>query len=243
MGSEMCIRDSIKKARKSGKLPEYAAEVLEEVRTRLARVIRETPFQRQDRLDKEFEALQMGKLSHAEFRSLFEEKVEDMEDAKLSMATCQDTLKRKYLSKLPHEFRRSVLSQLWPLDGEDKQPRRPNSWEEVADAVEMEMENRADTQAPTDGINLLQGTAPPNGGDGVPTAAPTRTCNYCHRTGHPSQACPKKAADTRGESAKALADAARTGRVCTICGFGDHREDHHRLANADANYLLDGYKV
>ena len=56
----------------------------------------------------------MGKLSHAEFRSLFEEKLEETEDAGLSIADSPDTLKRKCLSKLPRDFRRAVLSQLRP---------------------------------------------------------------------------------------------------------------------------------
>ena len=45
-----------------------------------------------------------------------------------------------------------------------------------------------------------------------------------------------KAAELRNETAKALADSARTGRCCAICGYGDHKEDHHRLGAADAAY-------
>ena len=66
---------AVDKARRSGKLPGGAQEVLDELQVRLRRVIRETEFQRQDRLDKEFEALTMGRQSHAEFQTQFEEKL------------------------------------------------------------------------------------------------------------------------------------------------------------------------
>ena len=70
--------------------------------------------------------------------------------------------------------------------------------------------------------------------------APSRACGHCNRTGHPTEVCPLKAAELRNETTKALADSARTGRCCTICGYGDHREDHHRLGSADAAYNLAG---
>ena len=50
--------------------------------------------------------------------------------------------------------------------------------------------------------------------------------------------CPLKAAEVRGAVSKCVADAARTGRVCGFCGHNDHREEHHRLGAADANYAL-----
>ena len=42
----------------------------------------------------------------------------------------------------------------------------------------------------------------------------------------------------RGDSAKCFAESERTGRVCEVCGFGDHSDYHHRLAAADAHYVI-----
>eukprot|EP00969_Alexandrium_andersonii_P087874 3876221-Alexandrium_andersonii.AAC.1 len=72
----------------------------------------------------------------------------------------------------------------------------------------------------------------------IPTGAPARVCRYCQRPGHTTELCPKKAADTRGDTAKCLADSERTGKVCEVCGYGDHTDVHHRLAAADANFAL-----
>ena len=90
----------IEQAQLAGRLPQEAAAVLETLELRLRQVIRETPFQKQDRLDKEFEKLEMGRSSHADFQTLFEEKVMLMEQAGLSIATSEEDLKRKHLSKL-----------------------------------------------------------------------------------------------------------------------------------------------
>ena len=85
----------IEKAQIEQKLPEKADEVLEELTKRLRLVIRETDFQRKDRLDKEFEKLEMGRHSHADFRTMFEEKLMLMSQAGLSIANNEDDLKRK----------------------------------------------------------------------------------------------------------------------------------------------------
>ena len=229
------------RARKKARLPAEAAKVLEEIKARLNSMIRETSFQREDRLDKEFERLEMGRsTTHVEFRSLFEEKLEELEDAEMGLASDKETLKRKYLSKLQPDLRRAVLGQLWPLDGEEHQTRRPRTWEEVAEAVEMELEHRVDTNAPTDAVNALGGShvLPGQGcGDGSDVQGSSK-CSHCQRPGHLKEMCPLKAAEVRGDVARLVADSTRTGRKCTVCGFGDHREEHHRLACADANYAV-----
>ena len=67
------IYDNVQvRAQRQGRLPLQAKEVLEEIKTRIKAAIRETPFQREDRLDKEYQALVMGPKSHAEFRAQFE---------------------------------------------------------------------------------------------------------------------------------------------------------------------------
>ena len=78
------------------------------------------------------------------------------------------TPRREYISKLHFDFRRDVLNQGWPLDGEDKPARRPATWEEVSEAVDMELEQRADAHAPQDSVNALG--APPTSQQGMPTS-------------------------------------------------------------------------
>ena len=146
-------------------------------------------------------------------------------------STYQSRLRRKYLSKLSPELRSTVLSKVWMLDGEERPARKPNSWEEAARAVEIEMESRADARAPTDSINAC--------GDGEPALGrATARCNFCQRTGHQTEICPKAAAQRRGEVDQCLADHERTARACTICGAPDHKDRHHRLGASDANYSL-----
>ena len=70
----------VDRAIKQGRIPEDARAVLEEVKVRIRDDIRETTMQSQTRLEAEFEALTMGGRSHSEFRSLFEEKVDEREE-------------------------------------------------------------------------------------------------------------------------------------------------------------------
>ena len=105
----------VDRARRKEMLPNDAPKILDELKRRLGRLIRETGFQRKDRLDKEFENLEMGRKTHSEFRTLWEEKMEDMEAAGMEIVENKDTLCRKYLSKLTTELRRAVMQQTWPL--------------------------------------------------------------------------------------------------------------------------------
>ena len=146
----------IDRARKKNRLPHEAKAVLEEIKNRLRTVIYETPYQRKERLDKQFAALSMGRESHSAFRADWEALLEDMEDAEMHHFLADvDTLCRKYLAKLTDDLRSTVLGKNWPLDGEDKPPRKPSTWEEVAAAVDIEMASRADTKAPKEGLHGL----------------------------------------------------------------------------------------
>ena len=71
----------VKRARKLGRLPAEAKEVFDEVVIKLRRTIRETVMQKQERVEREFDQLQMGKLSHSTFRAEWEYCLEDLEDA------------------------------------------------------------------------------------------------------------------------------------------------------------------
>ena len=72
---------------------------LAEVRKKLRTYICETPMQKMVRLDQEFAALQQGALSHADFKTLWEDKLLDTIDAEMDMPT-EQTLFRNYLCKL-----------------------------------------------------------------------------------------------------------------------------------------------
>ena len=69
--------------------------MLEDVKARFTKVIRETDFQRQDRLDKEFQALQMGRMNRAEFSTAFEQKIAKMDEAGMSLPQCVPELRRQ----------------------------------------------------------------------------------------------------------------------------------------------------
>ena len=44
------------------------------------------------------------------------------------------------------EFRTAVTSRVWMLDGDDMPARKCKTWQDVADAVDMELETRVDTR-------------------------------------------------------------------------------------------------
>ena len=103
-------------------------------------------MQKMVRLDQEFTALQQGALSHADFRALWEDKLLDMIDAEMDMPT-EQTLFRNYLCKLNPEIRARVMSKDWKIDGEGRPARTPTTHEEVARAVSLLLEERADIHA------------------------------------------------------------------------------------------------
>ena len=125
----LCIYNTrVDRARCNGRLPAEAKDVLEEVKTKVRKALFETDFQREDRLDKEFEALQMGRMTHAEFRSLWEEKTDELMEVglvRMDESTTVPRLRRKYLSKVSNELRATVLSKVWSLDGKEKPSRKP----------------------------------------------------------------------------------------------------------------------
>ena len=69
-----------------------------------------TDFTKTDRVDKEFRALEQGRLSHAEFKAHWEEKLEDCADVGIKDVDDPKTLWRLYLSKLNNEMRLTVMS-------------------------------------------------------------------------------------------------------------------------------------
>ena len=107
----------------------------------------ETKLQKQIRLDDDFEKLNQGSLSHADFRALFVSTLQDMEFANMDIPS-ETTLYRKYLTKLNDQLRTRVMSKEWKIDGEDKPARLPTTHREVAIAVGLCLEERADIYMP-----------------------------------------------------------------------------------------------
>ena len=102
---------------------------------------------KQSRMDKEFDALQMGAMSHADFRALFEAKLQDMEECEGYDMPTEHALYRAYLGKIPGELRAVTISKDWKLDGKHQSARPAKSWRDVAKAVSMHLEERADITA------------------------------------------------------------------------------------------------
>ena len=108
-----------KKAHCANRLPEHANEVLQEIRDRPFGAINETNFQRKTRPDREFEALDMRSKSHAGFRPLLEEKLFEMEAARMTLDP--NTLYRKYLTKTTNGLRTTVLYRDWHPDPDSRE--------------------------------------------------------------------------------------------------------------------------
>ena len=126
--------NALRRATNRDRIPGDAKELLVEIRKELRTYIWETPMQKMVRLDKEFESLEQGGLSHADFRALWVSKLQDMEESMMDMPTPQ-TLYRKYLTKLNPDLRVRVLSKEWKIDGEDMPARMPATHEEDRKSV------------------------------------------------------------------------------------------------------------
>ena len=59
----------------------------------------------------------------------------------------ESTLFSRYLSKLPLDPKNVAMSRSWPLDGPDEPQRKCKMWQDVADAVDMELDTRLGTRA------------------------------------------------------------------------------------------------
>ena len=110
--TEALVDGSMRKAIQATRLPDEAEAVLKEIRADLRTYIWETPMQKMVRLDREFEQLEQGGMTHADFRAMLEDKIQDMKECKgLDMPTTQ-TLFRKYLTKLSPDLRGRIMSKV-----------------------------------------------------------------------------------------------------------------------------------
>ena len=85
-------------------------------------------------------------MQHGKFRAMWEDKLEDWDEAAIPNMD-EDTFFRRYLSKLPLDLNNAAMSRSWPLDGKDNPHRKCKTWQDVADAVDMELDTRLDTRA------------------------------------------------------------------------------------------------
>ena len=226
------------------RLPDEAKEVMQEIRDELVTYIWETLLQRQTRIDREFESLVQGGLSHAEFRALFEDKLQDIRECPGMDMPSEKLLYRKYLAKIKPEYRLRVMQKDWKIDGEDNPPRTCKTYHDVAKAIALSQEETADIIAVghfqydsvlttderspvTSGGAGSKGQSGPKGGA---KGAIATQCNYCHAVNnHYTSQCPQKAADTRGEAAACRAKAATTGVGCALCHAHGHDAKHLSL--------------
>ena len=153
----------------------------------------------------------------------------------------EQTLYRKYLTKINPELRVRVLSKEWKIDGDVKPARMPTTHKEIARAVGLLLEEKADIHAtglgsPYDALMMVSGgpyviapntgqgnTAQNKGGSGKRKFGPEIQCEHCQAQGeHYTMACPQKAADTRGDTAGCLKNAKESGAACSICRAPGH---------------------
>ena len=139
--------NAIRRAVRKCRIPQEAGEILEEIREELRTFIWETRMQKMTRLDKEFERLAQGGLSHSDFRALWLDKLEDMEECDYMDKMTEQQLHRKYLAKINPVLRAAVLSKDWKIDGEDKPARPPKTHQEIAKACGLILEEKADIYA------------------------------------------------------------------------------------------------
>ena len=112
-----------------------------EIRKELRTFFWETNLQKLTRLDRELEGLEQGGLSHADFRALFDSKIQDMEEASMDMPSTH-TLFRKYLQKLNPELRVKIQSKDYKIDGPELPPRAPKTYQDLGLAVIHALEER-----------------------------------------------------------------------------------------------------
>ena len=118
-----------------------------EIQAKLRDFIWETNLQKMTRLDQEYQALCQGGMNHAEFRVLFESKLQDMAECTNYEVPMESVLYRNYLCKLRQNLKSEVLRKEWKLDGPTNPPRPMATWRDVAKAVGLLLEERSDIDA------------------------------------------------------------------------------------------------
>ena len=181
------------------RVPQDAADILEDIKTRQRNCVQESQFQRENRLEREYNALQQGKMSSAEFHAQYEKLANEMRRAGMGIASDPEALRRNYLRKINSELSTKILSFTWELDGPDKPTRKPKTWQEVYTAIIQELRVQADAR----GVDSRREEVRYTGGVPDPPApAHGRVCKHCGRDGHQPNICPLVVAKQKGEDEK-----------------------------------------
>ena len=225
-------------------------EVLAEIQAKLREYLWETSMTRQSRLDAEFDRLQQGSIRHSEFKLAWEKQLQSMKEAAMEIPG-KETLYRKYLAKLNPSYRTPLMQKDWRLDGPDLPARRFTTWQEIAKAVNLMLEERQDIQASSstgDKFMALAEDMPSITSGGKSRGGPKgqskggATCRHCgaandHTAGH----CPRKAAESRYANGKGgpteydalMTKYSQSGKVCDRCQMPGHEAKHHTIAVSD----------
>lgn len=249
------LENCFRRAQKNGRIPGEAKEVLAEIRKELRTFLWETNLQKLTRLDREFEGLEQGGLSHADFRALFDSKIQDMEEACMDMPSIH-TLFRKYLQKLNPELRGKIQSKDYKIDGPELPPRAPKTYQDLGLAVIHALEEKMDISASSnvhyDSVSLIDSRGDMIGGGSGKTAGgkgggkrskgpkvpevqgDTLTCSYCQAINeHFTSDCPQQSACKRGHEDEHMRQYRATGKVCETCRRPGHEMKHHLMAIQD----------
>ena len=106
-------------------------------------------------------------------------------------------------------------------------------------AIEIELESRADAKAPKDHLHSLEHSGQRGGGGdrsqqmqpgGSSGRSQLARCPHCMKEGHFAETCPSVLARENGDAESCIAEAAKSGKSCTLCGGTDHRARHHHMA-------------
>ena len=157
------------------------------------------------RLDLQFENLQQGGMSHADFRAVWTQTIQDMKGAQMDLPS-EKTLYRKYLMKLNPELRKNVISKDWKIDGKGKPQRAPETALDLQKAVGLFLEEKADIHAAgqnnQDSLMSLDGSMPGFSSPGGAGQKGGGECHYCNMVGHHKNVCPQQASDKLLEASR-----------------------------------------
>ena len=144
--------NEMRKARKDNRLPDDAKTVMEEVIATVRTYVSETDMQKKVRIEKKFEMLEQGTLSFSEFRTRWEEVMQDMKEADMEIP-CADRLFRQFVVKVRADLRTSVMTRDWKIDGPDKPGRLPRTVEDFVTCIRLYLEQSADVNATSPGMD------------------------------------------------------------------------------------------
>ena len=177
---------------RSKELPAGATAVYERIKVRQRDYLKESQFQRQVKVEAAFTQLSMGNMKHGEFRVKFEACLIGFRKEGMMQYLNAELLHRKYLEKLPGELRKRIMQGQWHLDGEDSPARKTRSWEEVAQALQIDSESNWEVKALGETVRMT--------GEGGMAQKGLQKCKHCQYAGHLPNMCPSVAAKVAGES-------------------------------------------